>query len=145
MYIQIRITYELCGIHEKNELIIRYNIFTSFFVPGGYRCVVPNFYFIYSPVCILLIYFYSETLLNNVRDGRYFVEIDLEDLRNDRPKLHQAVLSHPNDYIPVVRNFFLLRGNSTTANSVEDRGRTNHEVEIQSIEFDTLRSLDSHP
>ena len=54
---------------------------------------------------------YRETLLNNVREGRYFIEIDLEDLRNDRPKLHQAVLSHPNDYIPVVRieNFTILQ------------------------------------
>jgi hypothetical protein len=45
---------------------------------------------------------YKEHLLRNAREGLYFLEIDLEDLKNDKEALHDSVLKDPNEYIPLV-------------------------------------------
>jgi DNA replication licensing factor MCM5 len=45
---------------------------------------------------------YREELLRNVRDGRHFLEVDLEDLKNDKEDLHDAVLKEPNEYVPLM-------------------------------------------
>jgi hypothetical protein len=44
-----------------------------------------------------------ETLMNNVREGRYYLEIDLEDLKNHKSELHDVIFDRPNEYIPMVR------------------------------------------
>ena len=43
-----------------------------------------------------------DALIQNVRNGQYFVEIDLSDLQRFNAALHDAVLKHPNEYIPLV-------------------------------------------
>jgi hypothetical protein len=45
---------------------------------------------------------YKEHLLHNAREGLFFLEIDLEDLKNDKEALHDSVLKEPNEYIPLV-------------------------------------------